>query len=303
MTVATMMGSAIKSMLHCIAVLEAFYRSVRSQRCSTDPYDPRGVLQIRTIPEAFYRSIRSQRRSTDPYDPRGVLQIRTIPEVFYRSVRSQRFLQIRTIPEVFYRSVRSQRFLQIRTIPEVFYRSSNYYAVLHGLTLSYILGINVNKLSQYVNVGVDVHLPCHNTVDPEDCSSTIWLYSRAGIENAITAVSKTKSPHPHQRQIYSVTLQRKDNNRKWRCHLTDKGKVKTSIDYIVFLHSQWLAKVFTPCNVRRLRMKMRNHRTKSQRVLNQSEVIWVAVVLMAVCVAAALIVIFRWRIIFQEIRC
>ncbi|CAB1343164.1 unnamed protein product [Coregonus sp. 'balchen'] len=60
-------------------------------------------------------------------------------------------------------------------------------------------GVSGNKLSQYVNVGVDVHLPCHNTADPEDCSSTTWIYSRAGIGNAIAVFSKGEVRHNSQR--------------------------------------------------------------------------------------------------------
>lgn len=106
---------------------------------------------------------------------------------------------------------------------------SYYYTVLHDLTLSYILGRNVNQNSLNMSMwGVDVHLPCHNTVDPEDCSSTTWLYSRAGIENAITAVSKAKVRHNSQRTkrlnegwLFSIS----SKCHSWRCgtlHLSSK---------------------------------------------------------------------------------
>lgn len=121
--------------------------------------------------------------------------------------------------------------------------------MLHGLTLSYILGINVNKRSQYVNVGVDVHLPCHNTVDPEDCSSTTWHYSRAGIENAITAVSMAKVRHNSQRtkrlsvkagySIYLPSVTAEDAG-LYTCRVNNRTPFETDNDtYLSILNAEF----------------------------------------------------------------
>nr|XP_029503874.1 uncharacterized protein LOC115119251 isoform X5 [Oncorhynchus nerka] len=168
------------------------------------------------------------------------------------------------------------------------------------VTVLYLLtGVSGETLSMFSRVGDNVSLPCNNVVYP-DCSSTTWIYNRAGstrtiqevrlgkievdqteradrlrlgincflhvsdvraedvglytcrqfltengpqhegdaqVELSVLTISSTTAvtdlkPNDSSCDItLTVTLQKKDNNRKWTCTLTEKGNMKISIDF------------------------------------------------------------------------
>uniref|UniRef100_A0A8C7LU16 Ig-like domain-containing protein n=1 Tax=Oncorhynchus mykiss TaxID=8022 RepID=A0A8C7LU16_ONCMY len=60
------------------------------------------------------------------------------------------------------------------------------------VTVLYLLtGVSGETLSMFSRVGDDVSLPCNNVVYP-DCSSTIWIYNRAGSTGTIQKVTLGK---------------------------------------------------------------------------------------------------------------